>query len=171
MLGSPLATAITETQIDANKKSTGKLIETSIKRNEAFERFKNAQKGLQKDAFILAGGTAATAAAAATVSKSEAAQKVLKESFAPIKKAFCESKFGKSTVDACKGLVDDVKPFIKKGFAWVKALPTPAKAVIGVGAGLTALATTINGAITRKKDEQIIREYGAKQGEIQAQYK
>ena len=68
-------------------------------------------------------------------------------------------------------LVEDVGPSIKKGIDCIKNLPKPAKAVLGIGAALTAIGLTIVNAQTKIKDQQIIREYGVREGKIQEQYK
>lgn len=171
MLGSPLATVMTEAQISANNKLTGKINEASNKTNEKLQRGLNMQKGIQKDAFVTTAGVAATVGATAGVAKSKTAQKVLSESFKPIKDAFSNSNFGKNLIDGCKNFANEAKPLIEKGASWVKNLPKPAKAILAIGTTITAIASGIVHKQTEMKDKQIIREYATKQGAIQQQYK
>lgn len=171
MLGSPIATVLTEAQISANNKLTGKMNKASNKANETLSRRLNKQKGLQKDAFVTSAGVVATVGAAAGVAKSTTVQKVLSESFKPIKDAFSNSNFGKDLINGCKNLADEAKPFLEQGAKWVKNLPKPAKAILGIGAGLTALASTIVQAQTRKNDTEIAKEYAKKEALIEQQHK
>lgn len=171
MLNTSLATVMTENAINANNNLTGKIVKTNNKANENLSRVTNKQKGLQKDTFVNLAGTAATLGTTAAVANSKKAQKVLSQSFKPIKKAFCDSKFGKSAIETCKGLADEAKPFVQSATTWVKNLPKPAKAILGIGTAVTAIASGIVHAQTRKKDDQIIREYAKKEAMIQQQLK
>lgn len=171
MLGSPLATVMTEAQMAANNKLTGKINEASNKTNEKLQRGLNMQKGIQKDAFVTSAGVAATVGATVGVAKSETAQKVLSQSFKPIKEAFNNSNFGKNLINTCKEVADKAKPLLEQGVKWVKNLPKPAKAILGIGTAITAIASGIVHKQTEMKDKQIIREYATKQGAIQQQYK
>ncbi|MBR5303368.1 MAG: hypothetical protein IKU37_00905 [Candidatus Gastranaerophilales bacterium] len=171
MLNTSLATMGAESAIKTNNAITGKIVETNNKRNESISRYKNTCKGMQKDTFVTSVGAGATIATTAAVANSKKAQKVLSQSFKPIKKAFCDSKFGKEVINTCKGLADEAKPLIESGAKWVKNLPKPAKAILGIGTAVTAIASGIVHAQTRKKDEQIIREYTKKEAMIQQQFK
>jgi hypothetical protein len=157
--------------IKSNNAITGKIVETNNKRNESISRCKNTCKGMQKDAFVSSVGAGATIATTAAVANSKNAQKVLSQSFKPIKKAFCKSKFGKSAIETCKELADVAKPLIESGTKWVKNLPKPAKAILGIGTAITALASGIVKMQTKKKDDEIIREYTKKEAMIEQQFK
>ena len=126
---------------------------------------------MEKDAFVSSVGAGATIATTAAVANSKNAQKVLSQSFKPIKKAFYKSKFGKRAIETCKGLADEAKPLIESGAKWVKNLPKPAKAILGIGTAITALASGIVKMQTKKKDDEIIREYTKKEAMIEQQFK
>ncbi len=111
------------------KGSFGNRLEYSIK--QAW----NFGKTQYKDGFYSTLGTAASIGAAAGVAKSKVAQNVLKKSF----NSFKDSGFGK----ACKKVAAEFAPFAKKVFTRAKALPTPAKAVLGAGLLATALVSRV----------------------------
>ena len=171
MFGSPLTTIMTEAQISANNKLAGKANEASNKVNEHLQRSLNLQKGIQKDAFVTSAGTAATIGATVATAKSGKVQEVLSESFKPIKEAFSNSNFGKEAIKTCSDVAETAKSVLKEGTNWVKNLPKPAKAILGIGTAVTAIASTIVHRQTEMKDNQIIREYAEKQGAIKQQYK
>ena len=166
-----LATLATENIIKANNNATSKIAKNSNKTNEALSRAVNKQKGLQKDVVTLSVGTAATLGTTAAVANSKKAQKVLSQSFKPIKKAFCDSNFGKEVVSTCKEIADFAKPTFEAGAKWVKNLPKPAKAILGIGTAVTALASTIVQTKTRINDTQIAKEHAKKEAMIEQQYK
>ena len=171
MLNTALATVMTENAIKANNNYTSKVAKNSNKMNEALARTTNKQKGLQKDTFVTAAGTAATIGATVAVKNSKKAQKVLTQSFKPIKKAFCESNFGKEVIKSCKDVAGVVKPALQDGAKWVKNLPKPAKAILGIGPAVTALASTIVQTKTRMNDTEIAKDYAKKEAQIEQQYK
>ncbi len=171
MITPSLATVMTENAIKVNNNMTSKVAKNSNKTNEALSRAANKQKGLQKDTVTLSVGSAATLGATAAVANSKKAQKVLTQSFKPIKKAFCDSKFGKEMVETCKDLAETAKPIFETGAKWVKNLPKPAKVILGVGGAVTALASTIVQTKTRIKDTEIAKDYAKKEALIEQQYK
>lgn len=167
MLGTPISAAVTAGVINANNKTAEGINKHINKNSEALARTSNMMKGIQKDNFTKAAGLAATAGATAAVAKSKTAQNILSQSFEQIK----NSKFGTNIAKQCKELADEAKPYAKKALDAFKNLPKPAKAVLGVGVALTGVASAIVRGVTHKKDEAIIREYGKKEGMIEAQYK
>lgn len=121
------AQSLTEKIDSKNEKgSIGNRIEHGAK------QYLNLRKTIIKDEFALAGGIAATAGATALTAKSKTVQSFLSKGAKAISnKLKCS--------DTIKDIASEVTPYLKKGAEMFKALPTPAKAVLGAGLVLTSI--------------------------------
>lgn len=105
-----------------------------------------------KNALATTAGLAATVAATNAVKNSSALQETITKGLKKI-----------TSSDVFKQVYDNVAPYAKKAASWVKALPTPAKVVLGAG---TALACLIGNTIQNKgifNQGKIVQQYEDKQ--------
>ena len=113
-----------------DKGSIGNRIEHSV------EQTKNSLKTQFKDQFVsmagVAGSIGAAAAVSAAVSKSKTAQNFISKYISKVKNS-----------NAVKNTIEELTPYIKKGADKFKALPTPAKVVLGIGLVLTTAASNL----------------------------
>ena len=120
--------------------------------NRAVEMGVNAKKTMSNQTLALAAGTGATIAAANAVKNSSA----LQESITKGLKKIVSSEFVKEAIDT-------VAPYAKKAASWVKALPTPAKVVVGAGAILTGFVSNIIAHKGSENQGKILQKYEDKQ--------
>lgn len=118
-----LSGAPTGSIFDKKLGSTGNKIEHSIAQT------KNMLKTSYKDRFVSTASLAATAGATAIVAKSKTAQEFLTNGF----KEIASSNIGKGISE----IAESCKPYAKKALDSFKALPKPAKVVLGVGVAIT----------------------------------
>ncbi len=105
-----------------------------------------------KNALATTAGLAATVAATNAVKNSSALQETITKGLKKI-----------TSSDVFKQVYDNVAPYAKKAASWVKALPAPAKIVLGAGAVITGLVVN---AIQNKgifNQGKIFQQYEDKQ--------
>ena len=116
--------------VNNDKGSIGNRIEHSV------EQTKNMVKTQFKDQFVSAAGVAGSIGAAAAVSKSKTAQNF-------ISKYISKGLNGIKNNKVIKDTVEELSPYIKKCADKFKALPTPAKVVLGIGLVLTTAVSNL----------------------------
>lgn len=112
--------------VNNDKGSIGNRIEHSV------EQTKNMVKTQFKDQFVSAAGVAGSIGAAAAVSKSKTAQNFISKYISKVKNS-----------NTIKNTIEELSPYIKKCADKFKALPTPAKVVLGIGLVLTTAVSNL----------------------------
>ena len=109
-----------------------------------------------KSTAAIAAGVGATYAATNAVKNSSALQETITKGLKKVVGAVESS-------NVYKKLEENIAPYTRKAASWVKALPTPAKVVLGAG---TALACLIGNTIQNKvifNQGKIVQQYEDKQ--------
>ena len=106
------------------------------KREHTIEQVLHAKQTQAKDTFATVAGVAGSIGAAAAVSKSKTAQNF-------ISKYISKGLNGIKNNKVIKDTVEELSPYIKKCADKFKALPTPAKVVLGIGLVLTTAASNL----------------------------
>lgn len=106
------------------------------KREHTIKQVLHAKQTQAKDTFATVAGVAGSIGAAAAVSKSKTAQNF-------ISKYISKGLNGIKNNKVIKDTVEELSPYIKKCANKFKALPTPAKVVLGIGLVLTTAASNL----------------------------
>ena len=106
------------------------------KREHTIKQVLHAKQTQAKDTFATVAGVAGSIGAAAAVSKSKTAQNF-------ISKYISKGLNGIKNNKVIKDTVEELSPYIKKSTDKFKALPTPAKVVLGIGLVLTTAASNL----------------------------
>ena len=106
------------------------------KREHTIKQVLHAKQTQAKDTFATVAGVAGSIGAAAAVSKSKTAQNF-------ISKYISKGLNGIKNNKVIKDTVEELSPYIKKCADKFKALPTPAKVVLGAGLVLTTAASNL----------------------------
>ena len=106
------------------------------KREHTIKQVLHAKQTQAKDTFATVAGVAGSIGAAAAVSKSKTAQNF-------ISKYISKGLNGTKNNKVIKDTVEELSPYIKKCANKFKALPTPAKVVLGIGLVLTTAASIL----------------------------
>ncbi len=130
---------------------------TNDKIGRAVELGANTKKTMNNQALAFAAGTGATILATNAVRKSGALQETITKGL----KKITSSNIVKETMDF-------VAPYAKEAASWVKALPTPAKAVLVAGGLLTGFASQLVGAKGIANQGRILQKYEDKQAVTEA---
>ena len=102
------------------------------KREHTIKQVLHAKQTQAKDTFATAAGVAGSIGAAAAVSKSKTAQNFISKYISKVKNS-----------NAIKNTIEELSPYIKKCANKFKALPTPAKVVLGIGLVLTTAVSNL----------------------------
>lgn len=102
------------------------------KREHTIKQVLHAKQTQAKDTFATVAGVAGSIGAAAAVSKSKTAQNFISKYISKVKNS-----------NAVKNTIKELTPYIKKGADKFKALPTPAKVVLGAGLVLTTAVSNL----------------------------
>ena len=106
------------------------------KREHTIKQVLHAKQTQAKDTFTTVAGVTGSIGAAAAVSKSKTAQNF-------ISKYISKGLNGIKNNKVIKDTVEELSPYIKKCANKFKALPTPAKVVLGIGLVLTTAASNL----------------------------
>ena len=138
--------AVTANKVQANVNNLNRAVEMGV----------NAKKTMSNQTLALAAGTGATIAAANAVKNSSALQETITKGLKKVVGAVESS-------NVYKKLEENIAPYTRKAASWVKALPTPAKVVVGAGAILTGFVSNIIAHKGSENQGKILQKYEDKQ--------